>query len=161
MFTSGNKRHAVKVRDKTIDMKETKDLHGRLMVLARSNRDVDQKKAIGNYDFTLTPRALFAPDGTVLPCTDKSKLIHLLEQLASEKTAQGDSLQDEATEEDNLNPNRMVLVQKLTKKPATMVTVRYLSQSFYERLMNLAQNFDGVILVFDTYKTDSLKNATR
>lgn len=115
----------------------------------------------------MTPRALFASDGSVLPCTDKSKLIHLLEQLASEKTAQGDSLQDEATEEDNLNPSKrvavvdgMVLVQKLTKKPATMVTVRDLSQSFYERLMNLTQNFDEVILVFDTYKTDSLKNAT-
>lgn len=43
MFTSGNKRHAVKVRDKIIDMKETKDLYGRLMVLARSIRDVEQK----------------------------------------------------------------------------------------------------------------------
>ena len=87
MFTSGNKRHAVKARDKTIDMKQTKDLYGRLMILARSNRDVDQKEAIGNYEFTLTPRTHYAPDGSVLPCTDKSKLIHLLEQLASEKTA--------------------------------------------------------------------------
>ena len=94
MFTSGNKKHAVTVRDKTIDMKETKYRYGRLTVLAMPNRDVDQKKAIGNYEFTLTSRALFAPDGSVLPCTDKSKLIHLLERLASAKTAQGESLQD-------------------------------------------------------------------
>lgn len=66
----------MKLRDKTVDLKETKDLYGRLMVLARSNRDINQKEAIGNYEFTLTPRALFAPDGTVLPCHDKSKLIH-------------------------------------------------------------------------------------
>ena len=59
------------LRDKTVDLKETKDLYGRLMVLARSNRDINQKDAIGNYEFTLTPRALFAPDGTVLPCQDK------------------------------------------------------------------------------------------
>ncbi|MPC58344.1 hypothetical protein E2C01_052343 [Portunus trituberculatus] len=39
MLTSGNMVHAVKVRDKTIDMKETKDLFGRLIVLSRSNRD--------------------------------------------------------------------------------------------------------------------------
>ena len=35
MYMSGNKKHAVKVRDKTVDLKETKDLYGRLMVLAR------------------------------------------------------------------------------------------------------------------------------
>ena len=42
-----------------------------------------------------------------------------------------------------------------------MITVKDLSHSFNERLMNLTQNIDEVIRVFDTYKTDSLKNATR
>ncbi|KAG1660000.1 hypothetical protein GQR58_022225 [Nymphon striatum] len=59
-----HRRHrteVVKIRDKSIDLKETKDLYGRLMVLARSSSDVDQKEAIGNFEFTLTPRALFAP----------------------------------------------------------------------------------------------------
>ena len=51
------------------------------MVLAKSNRDIDQKNAIGNFEFTLTPRALFAPNGSILPCADKSKLIHCLEKL--------------------------------------------------------------------------------
>ena len=31
----------------------------------------------------LTPRALFAPDGSMLPCTDKSKLTHNLVRLAN------------------------------------------------------------------------------
>ena len=35
MYMSGNKKHTVKVRDKTVDLKEIKDLYGRLMVLAR------------------------------------------------------------------------------------------------------------------------------
>lgn len=35
MFTFGNKKHAVKVHDHIIDMKETKDLYGRLIVLVR------------------------------------------------------------------------------------------------------------------------------
>ena len=48
MYLSGNKKSSVKIRDKTVDLKETKDLYGRLMVLARSNRDIDQKQAIGN-----------------------------------------------------------------------------------------------------------------
>ena len=36
MYMSGNKKHTVKVRDKTVDLKETKALYGHLMV-ARSN----------------------------------------------------------------------------------------------------------------------------
>jgi hypothetical protein len=54
MFMSGNKKLTVKIRDQTIDLKETKNLYGRLMVLARSNRDIDQRNAVGNYEFTLT-----------------------------------------------------------------------------------------------------------
>ena len=57
-------------------------MYGRLMVLAKSSRDINQKEAIGNHKFILTPRALFSPDGTILPCLDKSKLIHLLNKLA-------------------------------------------------------------------------------
>lgn len=55
MYMSGNKKHTVKVRDKTVDLKETKDLYGRMMVHARANRDIDQKQAVGTYEFTLTP----------------------------------------------------------------------------------------------------------
>ena len=36
MFMSGNKTTTIKLRDKTIDIKETKDLYGRLMILAKS-----------------------------------------------------------------------------------------------------------------------------
>jgi len=58
---SCNKKGAVKVRDKIVNLKETKNLYGRLMVLAKSSRDIDQVQAISNYEFTLTPTALFAP----------------------------------------------------------------------------------------------------
>ena len=68
MFLSGNKTQTVKIRDKLVDLKETKDLYGHLMVLAKSNRDIDQN-AIGDYEFTLTARALFAPDGPIISCT--------------------------------------------------------------------------------------------
>jgi hypothetical protein len=47
MYISGNKNYTVKVQDKTVALKETKDLYFRLMALACSNRDIDQKQAIG------------------------------------------------------------------------------------------------------------------
>ncbi|KAJ8353332.1 hypothetical protein SKAU_G00208990 [Synaphobranchus kaupii] len=195
MFMSGNKRSTVKIRDKTVDLKETKDLYGRLLILAQSNRQLDQKQAVGNYEFTQTPRALFAPNGDILPCTDKSKLIHLLEKLAKKDPADqnqpqagGVKLAKEVTADQDQpqaageapmatetlgssqdgHPSRkialvdgMVVVQKLTKKPATVVTVKDLSEWFYGRLMSLTRDYDEVILVFDTYKVDSLKHITR
>jgi len=55
----------------------------------------------------------------------------------------------------------MVLVQQMAKQPATIVTVRDLSECFNDRLMSLTRDYDEIILVFDTYRDDSLKSATR
>ena len=74
MFMSVNNTTTIKLRDKTIDP----------MILAKSTRDIDQKGAIGNHEFNLTPRSLFSPDGSMIRCTDKSKLFRLLEMLGKE-----------------------------------------------------------------------------
>jgi len=60
MFMCTNKKTTVKLQDKTVDLRETKNLYGRLMVLARTSKDINQKEAIGNHEFTLTPTALFS-----------------------------------------------------------------------------------------------------
>lgn len=171
MFMSANKKIAVKLRDMTVDLKETKDLYGRLMVLARSSRNINQKEAIGNHEFTLTPRAFFAPDGTILPCLDKSKLIHVLNKLATAETPQEDQqsedgimgmdIKSDAPSHKIALVDGMVLLQQLAKKPATMLTVKDLSECFNDRLMSLTRDCDEIILVFDTYREDSLKSATR
>ena len=178
MYMSGSKKQTVNIRDQTVDLKETKNLYGRLMVLTRSNRDIDQKNAIGNHEFTLTPRALFAPDGTMLQCTDKYKLIHNLENLANMHDSNahsetpgaselGDdrsavsSLATSSTNEKIAVVDGMVLVQKIANKTGTLKTVKDLSQSFNDSLTSLTAGFSQVILVFDTYRPDSLKQNTR
>ena len=50
----------------------------------RKIRDIDQKGAFGNHEFSLTPISLFSPDGSVLRCTDNAKWIRLLELLGNE-----------------------------------------------------------------------------
>ena len=182
MFMSGNKATTIKLRDKTVDLKETKDLYGRLMILAKSTRDIDQKGAIGNHEFTLTPRSLFSPDGSMLRCTDKSKLIRLLELLGNEaELEQGRLPSQEAgcvyegpLSEDAVHVlptesryvgrgiaavDGMVILHKM--QSTAIGTVVDLSHCFNDLLLSMTREYDEIILVFDTYKDVFLKFATR
>ena len=127
MFMFANKVTSVKLRDKTVDLMERKEFYGRLMVMAKSSRDINQKEAIGNYEFTLTPRALVAQDGTILPCLDKSKLSQIPKKWATAEAPQDDHNLGEGmdTTQDMLSRkialvDGMVLMQKMAKKPATI-----------------------------------------
>src|SRR6218665_1254008 len=55
----------------------------------------------------------------------------------------------------------MVLLQQMTKKLGTIVTVKDLSECFNNRLTSLTRDYDEIIHVFDTYRDYSLKSATR
>ena len=117
MYMSGSKKLTLKICNHTIDMKETKKLHGYLMLLTRSNRNIHQKNTLGNYEFTLTPRAIFAPN----------KLIHDVEKLASMVDQNDHNELSASYQQDSLSltypanvkiiivVDGMVLVQKLTK----------------------------------------------
>jgi hypothetical protein len=50
----------------TVDLKETTDLYGRLIVLSRSSRDIDQKSAIGNYELRILTERFLLPDMYIL-----------------------------------------------------------------------------------------------
>ena len=135
------------------------------MVIASSNRVIDQKDAIGTYEFTVIIRSLFAPDGTVLVCSDKLKIINSLKDLVAG--------QEEANPLPAMNRgqsrkiyvvewlNGMVIVQKQNIKAASVNTVKDLSVCFNAKLMAFARDFDEVIVFFDTHKADSLKRKTR
>lgn len=167
MVMSANKKTTVKLRGKTVDLKETKDLYGRLMVVARSSSDINQKEAIGSHEFTLTPRVLCAPHGTILPCLDKSKLIHLLNKLETAETLQEDQQPEDGMDTTPDAPSRKIalvdgmVLQHMAKKPTTILTVKDLSEYFNDRLMSLTRDYDEIILVLETCRDDSLKSATR
>ena len=144
MFLSGIKKQTVKVRDQSVYLKETKELYGRFMVLARSNRDMDLKKCSRDLRISLTPRALFAPDGSILPCTDKSKLIHYLEKLGENneihENAQATAYEEHVDEAKTSSvPSKspkivivdgMVLVQHMANKPGRISSVKDIGQHF-------------------------------
>ena len=119
------------------------------MVLVRSNRDVNLKDAIGNYEFTLTPRALFALNGTVLPCQDKSTLIHPFIKLAKDEEPPAACMDHQDAMETGLeasnSPSRKPggwhgTCAQAAQKSSKVVTVKDLSVCFNDRLMSLTQN---------------------
>ena len=65
MYMAGNKTLKFKIRDKNFELKESKDLFSRLLILSQSSREIDQKQAISTYEFTMTRRYLFTPDGEI------------------------------------------------------------------------------------------------
>jgi len=129
----------------------------------------------------VTPRVLFAPDGSLLSCIDKSALINALDKFANEtlslpkdelssRSVTSVATIDPANEgSTHVHPMKklavvdgMLVVQKMTKKPATVVTVKDLSECFNDRvLLSLTRGFVHIILVFDIYKKDSIKSTTR
>ena len=52
---------------------------GRVSII--SGPGIDMKETVGQYEFSIVPRSLFAADGTMLHCASKSKLMSILEKL--------------------------------------------------------------------------------
>jgi hypothetical protein len=49
------------------------------MMVCKSRPEVNIQAAIGQYEFSVVPRSLFSPDGTMLHCSSNSDLLHILE----------------------------------------------------------------------------------
>ena len=54
----------------------------------------------------------------------------------------------------------MILVQKLSIKAASVVTVKDFSVCFNDRLMNLSGDFDEIIVVFYTHRLSEEQDKT-
>ena len=67
-----------------VESQEEGHLFARLMVVRKSTPKADLKSAIGQYEFSMVPRSLFAPDGTMLHCSTRSSLMAILENLSGE-----------------------------------------------------------------------------
>jgi hypothetical protein len=112
MFMSATKKTTVKLRDKTDGIGQVQQIHQPKFL----------KEAIVNHEFILTSRVLFAPDGTILPCLDKSKLIDLINQLLTlheyQQPEDGmDNISDAPSRKIALLDG-VILLQKMAKKPA-------------------------------------------
>jgi len=50
-----------------------------MMMLCKSRSESDIKETVGQYEFLVVPRSLFAADATMLHCSSKSNLMTILD----------------------------------------------------------------------------------
>ena len=85
-WKSNGKVIKVKKVERVVELKEDRSLFARLMMVCKSRPDIDIKEAIGLYEFTVVPRSLFTSDGTMIHCSCKSTLMHILEKQSGESS---------------------------------------------------------------------------
>jgi len=84
-FKTSNAMIEVNVGAKLVKIKEESGLLQRLIVISRSQPQLDLKECIGTYEFGIVTQSLFASDGTVLLAHDKAKILHHRELLVNNK----------------------------------------------------------------------------
>ena len=83
--TFGSMRKSFKsvINNKEIHLKEEKNVMARFLITARKRPQLELEECLRNYEFCVVPKSLFSFHCfQPLACNDKSKLIHLIEELA-------------------------------------------------------------------------------
>ena len=86
-----------------MELKDDRSLFVRMLIVARSRPEINLQECIGQHEFTsLHARALFTVSGELLPCTGKSSLMAILEELPNKTGA--DMQPEDTTNEGTLLP---------------------------------------------------------
>ena len=77
-WRSNGKKVRVSLKDKVVELQEDRNLL--LMMVAKRRPEINIKEAIGQHEFSVIPRSLFANGGTIFHCSIKSALMSILEK---------------------------------------------------------------------------------
>ena len=91
-----------------IELKEDRSLFVRMMMVCKACPETDIKEAVGEYEFSIVPRLMFAADGTMLHCSSKNTLMNILEKMDPRRNTEG------STEEGLLVVTGMAATQKVS-----------------------------------------------
>ena len=71
-----------------VELKATNTLFARLLMIAKSSREIDLQDVISNYEFTAINSTLMKTDGSLITSDSKSDLIHCVRKLGNRKRKQ-------------------------------------------------------------------------
>ena len=58
-----------------------------MLIVANSRPEINLKNTIGTYELSVVPRALFAAEGSMHHCSEKSQLLTILEKQADQSSS--------------------------------------------------------------------------
>ena len=134
-----------------------------MMMVCKSRPEVDIKEAVGHYEFSVVPRSLFAADGTMLHCSSKSTLMHILEKLNDQRLV----MNTNANYQNATPPMKVAIVDGMAEvqsldKPDWIKNCAQLAENVCNCIFQKYSGSDEVCLNFDRYGLPlSLKSATR
>ena len=168
MWKSARKAVKQKLADQVLELKGDRALFARMLIVARSRPEINLKEAIGQHEFNVFPRALFAISGTLLPSIDKSNLMTILENLSKTNTTHDVQQTDDViTDDTSLSPRKVIVIDGMAAvhamgKPTRIKTCAHWADHFTSEMDRQVKDYDEVHLVFDRYDlSTSLKEATR
>ena len=80
-FKANNKMIKKKLTNKVVQLREEKNLLTRFLITARKRPELNLEEALGNFEFSVVPKAVFFNDGQPLNCTDKYPFCTILKNL--------------------------------------------------------------------------------
>ena len=176
-----------RVGEKIIKLGEERQLLTRFLVIQQSRPELVPKLAatITEYEMSVLPRSLFANDGSLLIPTDKSSLMHAVEEqkdmsiseepsdttaaVAQDVEAKVDSdnirvIGLPLEENSNVNEDAIIFdgmaVLQSMKKTSAMTKIINLKTAFVKRMKRLMKGYTEGCIVFDKYLKASLKDKT-
>jgi hypothetical protein len=152
-----SKRTKLKSKTKEFQLRATTSLFSRLMVIAKSERNLDLQAAVSQHEFHNVNHMLMNPDGTLITCKGKSDLVKALEDLV-----QGDIATDTQTQQTKyLIIDGMAVVQSLMNA-IKFKTCADLGRAYAANIDSLLSDYSGGRVIFDNYhRTLSIKDDIR
>ena len=165
---SAAKKVNVSLKGKVIEMKSNISLFSRLVIATRSRLDVDMKKCLSQYEFSTVPKPLFAQDGSMHHCLAKYKLTEILESLPKKMcTDINNTYSSETVQVGQTSASEKVaIVDGMAQlhcitKPTSVKTCHNFGLYFSNFMDEKYRTYTKVHLIFDSYKSGSLKIAIR
>ena len=146
-----------------VSLKATNPLFVRLIFIAISSGKLDLEDIVGKHEFTSSNTILMKPDGSLLPNTNKSILIHELEsivaenamsQIGKEWTIQHSSI--------SIIIDGMALIQEIVVYKGRIKNYKDLVDCFFRSVDCKSVVYIDAYVVFYNYSIDNLlKDRTR
>ena len=152
-FAETTKKVNVKVNNKVVQLKEEKKLMTKFIIASRKREDIDLPYYFGTNKFSVIPRSLFRPDGTMLLDTDKSTVMHEIEKAI--ESDRGSNVDLDILETNSVPKivifDGMALVNRIIKD-VQITTCKDLAEAFTRLVHHESEGYDEVRFIFDHYQ---------